>query len=253
MASARDLLQKADTLMRTNRSVGAADTDEEVPLLTDVAVPGSSGVSYRQHRHDAPVLSGPITMMPGALPPSRARRDAPPAFANSTTFKTDTIFPLSQMPGMTVQGPVPDGGRAEPVFSLSAMEVPDVRVWDEGFSPQVAAGPVADETPAAAPAPAAIPAAAAAPAPARVEAAPVEAAPSAAEIAETVYYQVLQNLDLYTEQALRDHLTMHLAPIVERASHELLATLQANLGALMRQYVAQAIEKQLGVRPESSK
>jgi hypothetical protein len=29
--------------------------------------------------------------------------------------------------------------------------------------------------------------------------------------------------------------------------------LHANLGALMRQYVAEAIEKQLGVRPDSGK
>jgi hypothetical protein len=75
--------------------------------------------------------------------------------------------------------------------------------------------------------------------------------PSAAETAETVYYQVLQNLDLYSERALQEHLTTHLAPIIEQATRELLATLNANLGALMRQYVAEAIEKQLGVRPDT--
>ena len=37
--------------------------------------------------------------------------------------------------------------------------------------------------------------------------------------------------------------------IMEQASRELLATLNANLGAVIRQYVAEAIEKQLGVRP----
>jgi hypothetical protein len=156
MPSARDLLQQADTLMRSNRNVGASDSDEAIPLLTDIAVPGNSVVSHQQQRDEIPVLTNVVTTIPE--------------------------------PAST--GPPP----------VSA-----------------------------------------------------EAAPSAAEIAETVYYQVLQNLDLYTERALQEHLTMHLSPILERASSELLATLHANLGGLIRQYVAEAIEKQLGVRPESSK
>ncbi len=75
------------------------------------------------------------------------------------------------------------------------------------------------------------------------------AGPSAAELAEAVYFQVLQNLDLHTERALQRELTVHLAPIIERANRELMTTLHANLGALMRQFIADAIEKQLGVRP----
>lgn len=79
---------------------------------------------------------------------------------------------------------------------------------------------------------------------------PTEAEANAhADLAETIYYQVLQNLDLYTERALQEHLTRHLAPIIKRAGDELLSTLNANLGAVIRQYVAEAIEKQLGVRP----
>jgi len=71
------------------------------------------------------------------------------------------------------------------------------------------------------------------------------------ELADTVYFQVLQNLDLYTERALQARLTTHLAPIIERASRELLSAINANLGGLIRQYVADAIEKQLNVRPPS--
>ena len=77
--------------------------------------------------------------------------------------------------------------------------------------------------------------------------------PSAEELAETVYFQVLQNLDLYTERALQQHMTAHLSPIIERATQELLTTLNANLGALIRQFVADAIEKQVGVRPPSER
>ena len=76
---------------------------------------------------------------------------------------------------------------------------------------------------------------------------------SAEELAETVYFQVLQNLDLYTERALQQHMTAHLSPIIERATQELLTTLNANLGALMRQFVADAVEKQLGERPASER
>jgi hypothetical protein len=172
MPSARDLMQKADSLMKSNRNVGVADSDEAVPVLTDIAVPGRSGISHRQYREDIPIQAG----------------------ASAATQK-----PL-----------------------------PDTANWDSGLM---------------------------APAPVRPVAPVVIAAPaqSATEIAEAVYYQVLQHLDLYTENALQEHLTTHLSPILERTSRELLASLHANLGGLIRQYVADAIEKQLGVRPPSSK
>ena len=65
MPSARDLLQKADALMRSNRNVGASDPVEAVPLLTDIAVPGSSGISHRQRRDEIPVLTNvAILQMP---------------------------------------------------------------------------------------------------------------------------------------------------------------------------------------------
>ena len=38
MPSARDLLEQADALMRSNRNVGTGRPQEKVPVLTDVAV-----------------------------------------------------------------------------------------------------------------------------------------------------------------------------------------------------------------------
>ncbi len=228
MPSARDLLQQADTLMRSNRKVGASDSDEAVPLLTDIAVPGGSGVSHRQHRDEIPVLTNAVTTIPEPASSAPGQSDPRARFSATAALQDSTIFPISQMPQITSQGPAPSKRQTESIFSVTAMQVQlaDAEDWDAELI---------------------------APAPPGPPPVPAAAATSAAEIAETVYYQVLQNLDLYTERALQEHLTTHLSPILERASRELLATLHANLGALIRQYVAEAIEKQLGVRPDSSK
>lgn len=272
MPSARDLLQQADTLMRSNRSVGAADPDEAVPLLTDVAVPGGSGISHSQRRDEIPVLTNAVTSFPETAfevsagddslprfpatePPSGdlSQSEVRARFSAAETLRDSTIFPISQMPRPTVPGADEPARHAnlepardtEPVFSVTAMraQLEEAEDWEEMIAPapdpEVVSGPGPAAAVAAEPAPPAV--------------AVAESAPSAAEIAETVYYQVLQNLDLYTERALQEHLTTHLAPILERASNELLATLHANLGGLIRQYVAEAIEKQLGVRPEAGK
>lgn len=290
MPSARDLLQQADTLMRSNRSVGAADPDEAVPLLTDVAVPGGSGISHSQRRDEIPVLTNAVTSFPETAfevsagddslprfpatePPSGdlSQSEVRARFSAAETLRDSTIFPISQMPRPTVPGADEPARHAnlepardtEPVFSVTAMraQLEEAEDWEEMIAPapdpEVVSGPGPAAAAAAEPAPAAAaepgPAAAVAAEPAPPAVAVAESAPSAAEIAETVYYQVLQNLDLYTERALQEHLTTHLAPILERASNELLATLHANLGGLIRQYVAEAIEKQLGVRPETGK
>ena len=333
MPSARDLLQQADTLMRSNRSVGAADPDEAVPLLTDVAVPGGAGISHSQRREDIPVLTNAVTSFPDpafdlsagddflvrfpATVPARgvlSQSEERARFSATATLRDSTIFPISQMPQPTMLGAdetvryadLEPARETEPVFSVTAMraQLEEVGNWDSELiapapaapsrveqavmasdaldpdlrasaavaveSPQVgptisipAAAVAAEFKPtdeagtipaqAAAPTAAPSPAAALTADPAPAAAPTVEPAPSAAEIAETVYYQVLQNLDLYTERALQEHLTTHLAPILERASNELLATLHANLGGLIRQYVAEAIEKQLGVRPEAGR
>lgn len=228
MPSARDLLQKADTLMRSNRNVGASDLREEIPLLTDIVVPGSPGVSHREQHDEIPVPADTPTAIPPEASGPSLQSEAHVGLEATEPRQYDTIFPVSQMPHLNVQAPAPSEQQAEPVFSVTALHAQLAYAEDSG------AEPIAPERSSPPPLVA-------------------EPATSAAELAETVYYQVLQNLDLYTERALQEHLTTHLSPILERASHELLATLHANLGALIRQYVAEAIEKQLGVRPGSGK
>jgi hypothetical protein len=311
MPSARDLLQQADALMRSHRNLGSSDAQETVPVLTDVAIPGSATVVTRQRIEEIPVLTNVVAEaeevpvfnleIPTRLPP--APHHFPPT-------QTDALLlPLSEMPPIPAideddttsafrdsrvderavePGPIDDempkwleadlletgpaNTAAEPARDpqrdserLDWDNVPDddsaptespisepdpipespdepVVFVDPGPSAtQPLVGGVhgaANDEPRAATPPLTSP--------------PQQPASSAEELADTVYFQVLQNLDLYTERALQQHMTAHLSPIIERATQDLLTTLNANLGALIRQFVADAIEKQLGVRPASS-
>ena len=57
--------------------------------------------------------------------------------------------------------------------------------------------------------------------------------------------QVLQRLDLYADTGLREQLGVRLQPIVDRASAELVTTINRELGELVRGYVADAIEREI--------
>ena len=84
----------------------------------------------------------------------------------------------------------------------------------------------------------------------------VEAGPSPAErqaaedarwaaMAEEIRMQVLQRIDLFTDTGLRDQLGARLQPIVDRASADLVATINQHVGELLRAYVAEAIEREI--------
>lgn len=64
-------------------------------------------------------------------------------------------------------------------------------------------------------------------------------------MAEEIRMQVLQRLDLFTDTGLRDQLGAHLQPIVDRASADLVETINRELGELVRGYVAEAIEREI--------
>ena len=57
--------------------------------------------------------------------------------------------------------------------------------------------------------------------------------------------QVLQRIDIFTDTGLHDQLTARLQPIVDRASADLVATINQQVGALLRTYVAEAIEREI--------
>jgi hypothetical protein len=66
-----------------------------------------------------------------------------------------------------------------------------------------------------------------------------------AALAEELRMQVLQRLDLFTDTGLREQLGERLSPIVERASTQMIETINRELGELVRAYVAEAIEREI--------
>ena len=56
---------------------------------------------------------------------------------------------------------------------------------------------------------------------------------------------VLQRIDLFTDTGLRTHLGERLQPIGDRASADLVATINQHVGELLRAYVAEAIEREI--------
>lgn len=65
------------------------------------------------------------------------------------------------------------------------------------------------------------------------------------EMAEEIRMQVLQRIDLFTDIGLREQLGVHLRPIVDRASAELVATINREVGELLRAYIAETIEREI--------
>jgi hypothetical protein len=66
-----------------------------------------------------------------------------------------------------------------------------------------------------------------------------------AALAEEIRMQVLQRIDLFTDAGLREQLGERLKPIVDRASADLVATINQHVGELLRAYVAEAIEREI--------
>ena len=64
-------------------------------------------------------------------------------------------------------------------------------------------------------------------------------------MADEIRAQVMQQLDLFTDTGLREQLGARLSPIVERASAELVDTINQHVGQLVRSYVAEAIEREI--------
>jgi len=64
-------------------------------------------------------------------------------------------------------------------------------------------------------------------------------------IAEEIRMQVLQRIDIFTDTGLREQLSLRLQPIVDRASADLVATINQHVGELLRSYVAEAIEREI--------
>jgi hypothetical protein len=65
------------------------------------------------------------------------------------------------------------------------------------------------------------------------------------EVAEEIRMQVMQRLDIFTDTTLRSQLGERLKPVVDRASAELVDSINQHVGELLRTYVAEAIEREI--------
>ena len=64
-------------------------------------------------------------------------------------------------------------------------------------------------------------------------------------MAEDIRMQVLQRIDIFTDTGLREQLNRRLQPIVDRASADLVAAINQHVGQILREYVAEAIEREI--------
>ncbi len=200
MASARELLQQADALMRRNRA-GAIDT--EIPELTEmVAVMAPALVT-------APIALGDVPELTDAVEEIEIASivELPDDASESSGW-------LHYEHGdWSVMGRGPDSvGNDVP---MAEAPVPSEPVADAAVPLPASQPQVADDW-------------------ARWGA-----------IAEEIRMQVLQRIDIFTDTRLREQLSAQLQPIVDRASVEMVTTINEEVGKLLRAYIAEAIEREI--------
>ena len=273
MPSARELLEQADALMRRNRKRGKGRFGD-VSTLTDATAMQREGALAPTLILPESAGADPIALDPAA-PDSLGHGAAEVRSAEAAASVADDPMSLDTLAEVPVLTDVVTGWRPAPVveaageaFPSSAAEAdlaaarlrPPEVLEQEGADPsqppqEPAADEVLDRPPARddefileiPPAPKA--------APPVVEPSPLAAMAEAAAppaigadwnaLAEEIRMQVLQRLDLFTDTGLREQLGLRLQPIVDRASRELVETLNHELGALVRGYVAEAIEREI--------
>jgi hypothetical protein len=282
MPTARELLEQADALMRRNRA--AVDDDipvltDAVPSALEaksrfapppraVTAPGDSF----DDSGDVPLLTDEVEEIDAKAIDASVDEGEP-----SVWLDFDEAEP-------SVIGDAPDSIAIVPPVDLRrqapAPEVEEFDELDDELAAAIAAAPPEDEALLPAPVPAQESVAPVAQNPHRetpviaggaaallhgddkapassvaavaATAAPVEPAPppvpDAAHweaMAEEIRMQVLQRIDLFTDTGLRTQLGARLQPIVDRASADLVATINQHVGELLRAYVAEAIEREI--------
>src|SRR4029450_8521274 len=71
-------------------------------------------------------------------------------------------------------------------------------------------------------------------------------------LAEEIRMQVLQRIDIFTDTGLPGELAARLQPVGERASADLVTTINREVGQILRAYVAEAIEREIETWRESN-
>lgn len=238
--------------------VDVADAADEPPVVPEPALPAALA--------DEPALPQSHDEMARAGAEAEAADEAEAEVADEAEDTdaeeyADTVAPaIEPLPALAAETEMVIDAPAAVAWNVeAALTAPDVAAdvtpVDEVVA-AVAAAPIAaahDEshTFAATPATEADePALAAAPAAALVAAPAPPSAPAPDDarwvaMAEEVRMQVLQRIDLFTDTGLREQLGRRLQPIVDRASADLVATINQHVGELLRAYVAEAIEREI--------
>ncbi len=285
MPTARELLEQADALMRRNRARDSIQRESpaplpEIPVLTDaVEVEAPRVASAKAKAPDVPELTEVVTDLEGMPMIAEAEQgdlsiwlEAPDEDKSVLGAAPDSV------------AVVPPSGHGTPASerapTVSAAAAGPAIAPDAGVAaPMVAAPtslapiPAEIENVEAAPPPAAEiddevlfdlenapePGAPTPPQPAAVDpqslSVPVSAdvapggGPASEErwrqLAEDVRMQVLQRIDMFTDTGLHEQLGARLKPIVDRASADLVDTINQHVGELLRSYVAEAIEREI--------
>ena len=213
------------------------DTLGEVPVLTDVVLdwPGSEGAL----RDAAPAVPAIIDVaMQATRATDEPAGDAFPASAAEAQALAAGLAPPAVLeregPPSTHDAAIGTDAPAAPkpiaVVALGEDFILEIPPLPESAAPESTAPETPSESPLDLLAP------------------PVALAPERPELdalAEEIRMQVLQRLDLFTDTGLREQLAARLAPIVDRASAQLIETINRELGELVRGYVAEAIEREI--------
>ena len=268
MPTARELLDQVDALMRRNRSrekdkrSGPATLTDALGARRDSVLAPTVILPDAERSHATPI--GPETMVDAdpisldTLSDVPILTDVVDVWPDSRTSETDAEAPQSGASPQPLPDSAPvDAAEATPVrvaalHDATAASVVGVTVIEEEFildippetarvpEPQPVEQQLVEWPPHEIPDP--VP-----------ESQPeihAPRAPAASSVdwdamAEEIRMQVLQRLDLYADTGLREQLGVRLQPIVDRASAELVTTINRELGELVRGYVADAIEREI--------
>ena len=247
MASARELLAQADALMRRNRA-GVVDT--EIPELTDMV----AMIAY------APSATPALATAPAVLD------DVPELTEAVEEIEIESIVELPEdLDGASgwlhhgehsVVGRGPDSiaaSIAERTTSAAASVERTRSTLAAVAKPVEVATPLSNvaATPVAL-SPKLAPVASVVAAPPFPTAPGLETLPTRTDdrarweaLADEIRMQVLQRLDIFTDTRLSDQLSAKLQPIVDRASAEMVSTINAHVGELLRSYISEAVEREI--------
>ena len=268
MPSARELLEQADALMRRNRT-GVIDT--EIPELTEIvamvaAAPAAAPVAAAAPASAAaaPVDLDDVPELTEAVEEIEIESivelpedlDELSGWLHHDHGELSVIGggPNSVAPGLAKRDHVSVNVERATRSALSV-----VGKVEPASAAAIVAAQVAKPVEAAPPVPLAIaPAVVAQPvepavSPVVASAVPPSANPAAGTdewarwevLADEIRMQVLQRIDIFTDTRLRDQLAAQLQPIVDRASAEMVSTINAHVGGLLRAYIAEAIEREI--------